>query len=172
MKIKEAMIAFIHGLITYDYILFGAILALFLLFLILTIVLRKRVGLALFMFLLSIVILFVGPIVGYKEMHKYLFKNTLTLTSQKKLIFTPAIVVKGSLKNESNFDFKQCKITAIVHKASKNALKNYLYRFKKLTKMSIFEDSIAKGDTRVFKLIVEPFHYKREYNISLKASCK
>jgi len=38
--------------------------------------------------------------------------------------------------------------------------------------MSIVEDNIAKGDTRAFKLIVEPFSYKKDYNITLKASCK
>ncbi|MFK5937663.1 MAG: DUF2393 domain-containing protein [Sulfurimonas sp.] len=169
---KEKITAFMNGLITYDYILFASVFGLFLLFMILAIVLRKRVGLSIFMLLFSFIILLVGSTVGYIEMHKYLFKNTLTLTSQKKLTFTPAIVVKGSLKNESNFDFERCKITASVHKVSKNALKNYIYGFKKLTKMSIVEDNINRGDTRSFKLIVEPFNYKRDYNISLKASCK
>ena len=169
---KEKLTAFMNGLITYDYILFGSVFALFLLLMILAIVLRKRLGLSIFMLLLSFIILFMGPNIGYKEMHKYLFKNSVTLTSQKQLTFTSAIVIKGSLKNESNFDFERCKITASVHKVSKNALKNYIYGFKTLKKMSILEDNIAKGDARAFKLIVEPFNYKRDYNISLKASCK
>ena len=169
---KEKITAFMNGLITYDYILFASVFGLFLLLLILAIVLRKKLGLSIFLFLLSFIILFVGSTIGYKEMHKYLFKNTLTLTSQKKLTFTPAIVIKGSLKNDSNFDFDRCKITASVHKVSKNSLKNYIYGFKTLKKMSIVEDNIAKGDTRAFKLIVEPFSYKKDYNITLKASCK
>ena len=169
---KEKITAFINGLITYDYILFGSVFSLFLLLIILAIVLRRRVGLSIFILLLSFIILFVGPTIGYKEMHKYLFANSITLTSQKKLTFTPAIVIKGNLKNESNFNFERCEITASVHKVSKNALKNYIYGFKTLKKMSILEDNINKGNTRTFKLIVEPFRYKRDYNISLKASCK
>ena len=169
---KEKITTFINGLITYDYILFASVFGLFLLFLILAIILRKKLVLSIFLFLLSFIILFVGPTVGYKEMYKYLFKNSVTLTSQKRLTFTPAIVIKGSLKNESNFDFYRCKVTASVHKVSKNSFKNYIYGFKTLKKMSIIEDNIAKGNTRIFKLIIEPFTYKRDYNISLKASCR
>ena len=164
--------AFIDGLITYDYILFASIFTLFLLLMVLAIVLRRKIGFSIFLLLFSFIILFVGPIVGYIEMHKYLFKNSITLLSQKKLTFTPAIVIKGSLKNESNFHFDSCKITASAHKVSKNSLKNYMYSFKTLKKMSIIENNIAKGDTRVFKLIIEPFNYERDYNITLKASCK
>ncbi len=169
---KEKITAFINGFIIYDYILFGAVLTLFLLFIILSIVLRKRLGLSIFILLLSFVILFAGPTIGYKEMHKYLFKNSVTIISQKRLLFTPAIVVKGSLKNESKFNFKRCVITAHVHKVSKNVLKNYIYKFKNFKNMSIVEDNIAKGDVRLFKIIVEPFTYKRDYNLSIKASCK
>jgi hypothetical protein len=169
---KEKFTAFMDGLITYDYILFATIFALFILLLIFAILLRKRLKSFLFVLLLSFITLFAGPTLGYKEMHKYLFKNSITLTSQKKLTFTPAIVIKASVKNESNFNFQRCKITATVHKASKNRLKNYIYQFKVLQKMSILEDNIVKDETRIFKMIVEPFNYKKDYNITLKASCK
>jgi len=172
LNIKEKITTFIHGFIMYDYILFGVVFTLFLLFIILSIVLRKKLGLSIFILLLAFVILLAGPTIGYKEMHKYLFKNSITLSSQKRLVFTPAIVVKGSVKNESKLDFKRCVITAKVHKVSKNVLKNYIYKFKIIKKMSIVEDNIPKGETRYFKLIVEPFSYKRDYNITLKASCK
>ena len=88
------------------------------------------------------------------------------------MTFTSAIVVKGSVKNESQFDFEKCRITASVHKVSKNELRNYFYTLKSLKNMSIWEEDIPKGETRTFKIIVEPFTYKRDYNISLKASCE
>jgi glucan phosphoethanolaminetransferase (alkaline phosphatase superfamily) len=169
---KEKFTAFINGLITYDYILFGSVFGVFVLLIIFAILLRKRLKFSIFVLLLSFLVLFIGPTIGYKEMHKYLFKNSVTLISQKKLTFTPAIVIRGSLKNESKFDFKRCKITASVHKASKNKYKNYVYRFKILKKMSILEENIAKGETRAFKLIVEPFNYKKDYNITVKGSCE
>ncbi len=152
--------------------LFGGVFVFFLLFIILSIVLRRKIGLALFFLLFGFVILIVGPTVGYSELHKYLFKSEVKIISQKRLIFTPAIVLKGSLKNVSKFDFKECKITAYVHKKSKNKLRNIMYQFKHIQKMSMLESDIQKGQTRNFKLIIEPFSYKKSYDISIKASCR
>jgi len=169
---KEKITAFLHGLISYDYMLFGAIFMLFFLLLLIAILLRNKTGISIFFVLLSFIVLIIGPLVGYSQLHNYLFKASLTLKSEKRLNFTPAIVVRGTLKNESKFDFEKCKIVVNVHKVSKNKLKNYLYSFKILKKMSISEEDIQKGDVRDFKIIVEPFTYKHDYNISLKASCK
>ena len=169
---KAKINAFIDGLIIYDYVLFGSAFVLFILFIILGLVLRKKLGLAIFLILLGFGILFIAPTFGYKQMHTYLFKNTTTLISQKKLSFTEAIVVKGSLTNESKFNFSRCKITANVHKVSKNKYRNYLLQFKTMKKMSIVEEGIEKGETRNFKIIVEPFSYSRDYNITLGAKCK
>jgi hypothetical protein len=169
---KEKIGAFIDGLIVYDYILFGSIFALFLLFIILAILLRKKLGLAVFLIVFSFALLFIAPIVGYVEMHKFLFKNSTVLISQKKLNFTKAVVVKGVLKNESKFDFKVCKITASAYKVSTNAIKNMILPFNPFKKMSILEYNIAKDEQREFKIIVEPFVYSNEYNISIGAKCK
>jgi len=169
---KAKITAFIDSLILYDYILFGSVFVLFILFIILAIILRKKVLLAVFLFLFSFLLLILGPTLGYIKMHEYLFKNSTTLLSQKKLEFVEAIVVKGSLSNESKFDFSSCLITAKVHKSSKNNLKKYLYQFKSIKKMSILQEDIARGETINFKLIVEPFTYSKDYNISLGAKCK
>jgi len=169
---KGKIIAFLHNLIAYDYMLFGAVFVLFLLFLILSIIIRKKLGLSIFFLLLSFIILIAGPTVGYSKMHEYLFSYNLILTSQKQLSFTPAIVIKGTIENTSKYDFKQCLLTAHVLKVSKNALREYLYAFKPLKKMSMIEYDIKKAQKREFKLIVEPFRYTKDYNISLQASCK
>lgn len=169
---KEKITTFINGLITYDYILFGGVFGVFLVLLILAILLRNKLGLSIFILLLSFVVLILGPTLGYIKMHEYLYKNSTQLISQKKLEFVKAIVVKGTLSNESDFNFKSCKITAKVHKVSKNSLKNYLYQFKTLKKMSIIKENIPKGETINFKILVEPFYYSKDYNISLGAKCK
>lgn len=169
---KSKIQAFLETLIMYDYILFGASFILFILFIILGIVLRKKVGFAIFLILLAFSILLLGPTLGRQEMHSFLFHNITVLTSQKKLEFTEAIVVKGTLTNDSKFHFKSCIITANVHKVSKNDLKNYLFQFKTIKKMSILEHDIDKGQTIDFKIIVEPFTYSRDYNITLGANCK
>jgi hypothetical protein len=38
--------------------------------------------------------------------------------------------------------------------------------------MSIFEKDIPKGESREFKMIVEPFTYSKDYNISIKSECE
>lgn len=169
---KEKVLSFIHNLIFYDYILFGGVFALFIVLIILAILVRRKIGLAIFLVIFSFVLLFFGPIVGYVKMHKYLYKNTLTLNSEKRLTFTDAIVVKGSLKNDSKFNFSSCKVTAVVVKSSSNAIKNYLFSFNPLQKMSIVMYNVPKGAQNNFKIIVEPFTYKKEYNISLEADCR
>ena len=170
MKIKIQN--FIDGLIPYDYILFGSVVVLFVLFIILAILLRKKITLAIFLVLLAFATFLLGPTLGYVAMHKFLFKNHTELISQKKLNFSQAVVVKGKITNDSNFDFRSCRITASAYKVSGNKYKNYILKLKPFQKMSIFEEDIKKGKTREFKIIVEPFTYKRDYNISLGASCR
>ncbi len=163
---------FVNELISYDYVLFGGVFVLFILLIIFGILQRKKVALAVFLISISFLILLFGPTLGYLKMHSYLFKNDTQLISQKKLTFTQAIVVKGTLLNESKFDFKTCKITASASKISGNALKDYIFGFNPLKKMSIFEYQIPKGELREFKIIIEPFTYSKDYNISVEAKCK
>lgn len=169
---QERITAFINDLISYDYILFGGSFVLFILFIILAIIVRKKVGFSLFLVLLSFTMLFVVPSVGYIKMHAYLFKNSTKITLQQKLVFTQAVVVKGNLTNESNFNFKSCKITANAYKVSGNAVKDFIFLYSPFQKMQIVEEDIKKGETRNFKIIVEPFTYSGDYNISIGADCK
>ena len=169
---KHKITAFINGLITYDYILFGSVFLLFILLIVLGIILRRKIALAIFLVLLSFALLFLGPTYGYVKMHDFLFKNSVTLTSEKKLEFTKAVVVKGSIVNQSKFPFQSCKITANIHKNGKNKYKNYLYQFKTIQKMSILAYDLKIGEQRNFKIIVEPFTYSKDYTISLGAKCK
>jgi hypothetical protein len=169
---KHKIQAFIDGLILYDYILFGASFVLFILFIILAIVLRRHLKSALFFVLLSFATLFLGPTVGYIQMHKYLYKNSITLTQNKRLQFAKAVVLKGEVKNLSHFDFKECKIKASLYKVTKNNYKNYILKFKPIKKQSILLRDIPKGQSKSFKMIVDPFSYTKEYGVSLGADCK
>ncbi|MEO1937613.1 MAG: DUF2393 domain-containing protein [Sulfurimonas sp.] len=169
---KHKIQAFIDGLILYDYILFGASFVLFILFIILAIVLRERLKTALFLVLFAFATIMLGPTLGFIEMHKFLYKNEVTLKENKRLEFAPAVVVKGSLKNLSRFDFKECLVTASLYKITKNEYKNYLLKFKPIKKQSILLKDIPKGQSKEFKMIVDPFKYKKEYGISLEANCK
>ena len=163
---------FIEGLLPYDYILFGGSLLLFLLFVILAVVKRDRVGIALFFIIIAIVVITFVPTYGYVKLHESLFANTVELMSQKRLQFVEALVLKGKLTNRSQRDFSECKITAKLYPITKNKYKNYILEFKPFQKMSIVERDIPKAKTKEFKMIVEPFHYRYKFGVQLKADCR
>jgi len=169
---KDKIDNFISGLIPYDYALFGGVFVLFLIFLIVAILLRNKVGFSIFLVLIAFGILFIGPTIGYIELHKYLYKNSVKITDKNKLSFTQALVVRGTLTNESKFDFKDCKITAKVFKVTKNRYRNELYKFKPFQKMSIIENNIVKDSKINFKMIIEPFTYSKDFNVSIGAKCR
>lgn len=169
---ESKITTFLQELILYDYVLFGGGFILFILFITLGLILRKKMLIAIFFILLGFGTLIATPTYLYKMMHEYLFKNTTTLTQQKRLEYTDAIVLKGHIINESKLNFNACTITAAVHKKSKNKYRNYVLQFKPIKKMSILETNILRGETRYFKMIVEPFNYSKDYNITLGAFCK
>jgi len=168
---KEKITAFLNNLIMYDYILFGGILALFVLLIILAIVLRRHLGFAIFLVLFAFATISIGSIVGYIEMHKYIFKNNVELISQKKLHFTPAVVVRGKITNSSKLNFTKCTVTAKVFKVTKNKYKNMILKYKPFQKSSMIVENLKKTQSRDFKMLIEPFTYSKDYNISLEADC-
>jgi hypothetical protein len=105
-------------------------------------------------------------------MHDMIYKHTVSITSEKKLIFTKAVVVYGTIKNESTRNFKSCKIKVRIFKQGEDKFKNFINRFKPYKQRLIEEDSILKEETRIFKIIVEPFIYEKNYDVSIGAVCR
>jgi hypothetical protein len=170
---KQKIIAFIDGLILYDYILFGGVIALFILFLILAILLRRHVGLSVFIILLAFIILLLGPTLGYIQLHKFLYKNEIKITEIKKLKFTNALLIEGNLKNISKINFHTCNIKAGAYKVSGKKIPDMIYPFKPFKHGYLKLDTIIKPDeTKSFKLFIEPFNYKKDYNITIGANCR
>ena len=169
---KEKILEFIHGLSNYDYILFAGLFFVFLLLLILTLLLRKRAFFASVFLILSLITLFVGPFVGYIQLHDYLYKNSSKITEIKALEFSPALVVLGNITNESQRDFSTCKINVNIFKVAHNQILDAIFPYSPFQTMQVTETDIAKGETRDLKIIVEPFSYKQDYNVSLGVDCR
>jgi hypothetical protein len=163
---------FMHTLAKFDYILFSSIFIIFLVLMILAIILREKLILSISLGVFSFVVLFVAPFVGYFKMHDIVYKHTVSITSEKKLNFTKAVVVYGTIKNESKRNFKACKIKAQIFKQSKNKLKNFLYQLKSYKQRSITKNSILKEEIIKFKILVEPFLYEKDYSVSIGAVCR
>ncbi len=170
MKVK--INAFIEQLIPYDYMLFGATLLLFILLLILAILLHRRTGFAALMVILAFTVLMTLPTVGYLQLHAYLFKNSTTIENYRALEFTEALIVHGKLTNESDLDFSECAVTAGVYKIAHNPVLDLLYPLNPFKKETIVTKEVLSGQTVAFKIIVDPFRYSRDYNLSVGAKCR
>ncbi len=165
----QSLIASFH---TYDYIFFATSSTLFLLLLVLAIILREKTVLSLTLVLLAFIILIAGPVLGYQYVHSTLYKTEITELNIKKLEFSQAIIIKGKLTNQGKQSFKECKISSKAYKGPTNFLEEIVLPLKPFLKMSIIQTDILDiNQSREFKIILEPFTYENEYNISVKASC-
>ncbi|PHR56874.1 MAG: hypothetical protein COA44_07125 [Arcobacter sp.] len=156
----------------YDYVLFGVSGALFLVLLFLAILLRNKVGLSLLLVLLSFIIFIAGPIAGYKYIHGSIYKTKITELKIKRLEFSQAVVIKGTITNLGQESFKKCTISSSAYKGASNFLEELVFPLKPFIKRSIVkEEHIDINDSIDFKLLLEPFTYSNEYNISIKVDC-
>lgn len=170
---KHTIIDFIEHMLIYDYLLFGGIILLFILILILAVVLRERIGLAIFLVLLAFGVLTAGSVAGYIGLHSYLFKHKVVVTETKALEFTEALLVKGEVTNLSKRTFSRCTLTTEVYQVSHNRFIDPIYPYMPFRKSSTFLEQTIKPDEKTsFKLFVEPFRYNKDYNITVKAKCR
>ncbi len=170
--IKASLQSFIATLHTYDYILFGVSGGLFLLLLLLAILLRGKVFLSLIFVFLGFGVLIAGPIFGYNYIHTMLYKTEISDLQIKRLEFSEALVIKGTLTNLGKQTFHKCKISSKAYKGASNFLEEIVFPLKPFKKMSIFKtEALDINQSLKFKMILEPFTYSKEYNISVKANC-
>jgi len=169
---KTTLQSFIASLHTFDYILFGVSGGLFLLFLLLAILLRGKVFISLIFVLLGFGALIAGPILGYNYIHTTIYKNEISELKIKRLEFSEAVVIKGKLTNLGTQSFHKCKISSSAYKGAGNFLEEIVFPLKPFKKMSIFKtEDLDINQSLEFKMILEPFTYSKEYNISVKAEC-
>jgi hypothetical protein len=163
---------FIEELIVYDYILLGSTFFIFITLVILAIVKRNKTYMSIFLFTLAFSIAILSPTIIRTQMHKVLFKNSATITDKKELTYTNAVIVYAKVKNTSKYNFSICKIEVDAYKVSGNSIKDYLFKLNPFLTASSIEYDIAKGEEIDIKVILEPFIYEKDYNISIGASCR
>ncbi len=171
-QLKAALHNFIASLHLYDYILFGISGALFILILLLAILLRKKAVLSLLLVLLAFIILVALPIGGYNYIHAQLYKTELSNLNIKRLEFSEAVVIKGTITNRGKQNFNRCTISSHAYKGASGLLQELIYPLKPFQKVSIIkEEALGIDQSLDFRLVMEPFTYTNEYNISTKVNC-
>jgi hypothetical protein len=169
---KEKILLFLHSLTTYDYIFYISIFVIFVVLILLILLLRNKPSIALLLLLIAILEVSLGPTIGYSYFHNYLYKNSITLTKAKRLQFVQAVVIEGKLKNESKFDFTSCEVKAKIVKKTKNKYKNMILQFKPIKTKTITLQDIPKNTDVAFKFLIEPFTYKKDFNVTVSGVCR
>lgn len=168
---KELLFLFIHNLNMYDIILFAAILVVFLLMLLLVILVRHKTIIAVLLFLTSIAFILIAPVYGYVKLNQRLYTHTCKITLSKKLVFSPALLVDGYIKNTSYHNFGQCRLILSISKKSKYKLISHLLTYNPFYITTLKKSNLRPNGKQSFELIIQPFTYKGRFNLTLRAMC-
>lgn len=171
-RLRTLLVDFTKSLTNYDYIGFILALVLFVLFLVLALILRRRVKLALFLSMLSFLSLFSLPVAMHLLVKKTLFKNEAKIELVKKLHYSDTLLIKGTLFYKGSYEAKHCKVEVAVHKKDQGFFKDLAYAIKPYKKGKWeLDKAFSKGDTVSFKVVIEPYLYQGDYNLSLSSEC-
>jgi hypothetical protein len=158
----------------YDILGFVFVMFLGLLVCYIAIVLRKRIVLAIFMFILGICILGGGPFLMDKMVDSVAKKTIVSDLTMKQLQFTDALVVHGKVTNLGKVDFKSCKIIVKNKKKSSNKYKQMILNLSKPHSqyvMSLEGGGLTRAESRDFKFIVNGFKTDDTLKTEVEAVC-
>ncbi len=164
---------YFHNLGLYDYIGFGIVGVVFLLFFILSFILlfkKPTIGVLLLLFTFAL------PPLGVYGVHtllqKTIRKSKLTIKKIKPLHFTNALLVIGKIDNLSKREFKKCYIEFIITRKSKSRFKSFLYRLKPIATRTIYiHRSIKAKSSYNFKKILDDTIYRKNDKLFGKIAC-
>jgi len=173
-KATEVFNNFLAQLHTYDYYAFIWIGLVFIILLILSIVMvRKKTSHAVITMLFAFIFLLSAPFISFYFIHNFVYKTEIQVDMVKKLQYSKSLVIKGTLINRGIEDFGTCKIEADVIKTGQNFLKNFISTIKPIKKKVIsVNKKLVPGEIHIFNFIIEPYTYRGDFNVTLKANCK
>jgi len=120
----------------------------------------------------SILLLFAGPFGVKYFLDQSVRKVEVVKDEVVKLNYLPELIIKGHLINIGKVDYHGCTIEAKILKSDPNRYKNILYSLKPLYKKSIYLDKNVSIKERVdFKMVIENFVYKKDFNVTLSGVC-
>ncbi len=172
----ERLREFIDNLTIYDKLTLGALALSFILFFILTIVLKNRF-IKTFMLLLTVLVLIVGPFLVKFLLDTTIRKTEIQETDIKRLNFTNTLVISGVLKNSGKIEYAKCKINAsVINKSLDNKYLDYLLLFFK-PNYKIYEPIDLKGlplkigESMEFRVSIENFLPTENFKVDVRGVC-
>ena len=171
-KAKFILTRFFDTIGTYDYIGFFLSIFLFLLFLIIYLLLRKHIKRSIFLAIIGFSFLFMGPVFSHKLVKNTLYNSEANITTVKQLHYSDTLLIKGVLHYKGIKDASHCLVSADIYKKGKNMVKDFVYNLKAYRKGSHKLDAtFSTGTNKNYKIVIEPFAYKGDYNISISSGC-
>lgn len=157
----------------YDYIAVGwFVFVLLLLFVLILLLARKKPKMAVWLTLLSIILIVVAPFGIKYFLDQSVRKVVVKKEDVVKLKFASSLVVTGKIINEGNVDFHTCKIDAKVIRYDPDKFKFAINSLKPIRFASkIIEKNLTIGDTVPFKMVFEDFNYKGDFNVTFEGVC-
>lgn len=171
-KAKFALTNFFSTLSFYDYIGFFLSLFIFILFIMMALILRKHTKRSLLLVSFGFVALFSGPVFAHSLIKKTIFLSDTNVMQVKQLFYSDTLLIKGKLNYKGMKDANHCLVEAKLHKQGSNVVKSFVYSLKAFRSGKHKIDKLfAKGDSADFKIVIEPFNYQGDYNVTVNSGC-
>lgn len=172
-RLKASISVYMEHFTAYDYIAYAWLALLFFAMILLSILVARRGPVfSIFILMLSLVLLFAGPFILKHYLDRYLRPSLSTLIEVKKLNFSDALMVTGSIKNISKKSFSICRVDISVIENSDNSVKVFLNQLKPLRKKTIVVDeTIELNMTKDFRAVFDGYRYLKNINVSINSEC-
>lgn len=173
--ILERLREIIDNLTIYDQLAFGALGLTFILFLILMVVFKNTL-LRIFMALLTVMVLIVGPFGVKFALDSIIRKVEVKVSETKRLTFANTLVISGTLKNSGKIDYTKCKISANVINKIDNVYLKYitLYltpKYKAYESVDLKGLPLKVGEDMVFRVTIENFLPTEDFEVDVRGVC-
>ena len=173
VQIKARITDYLHHLTTYDYIAYGWLLGILIGFLLLAVALAgRKPKTSLFMILMVLIIMFIGPAGMKYGLDQTVRKVVLTDQNSTELPFAKNLVVLGKIKNSGRVDMAGCRVFVDILRKDENKYKELLYRLKPLRKQILKIDKrLPKGEEMPYKIVFDHFALQKGYYINQSVEC-
>ncbi|MBM0636727.1 DUF2393 domain-containing protein [Campylobacter sp. VicNov18] len=173
-KLREILLFYTTYLYLVDYMLILLVFFLFTCVLLLCVFLRHKPKIALFIIAFDIIICFLIYIYAYEFIDDKARSRKTTITDQKIIQSSNALIVDFSITNTSKNNFKECKITAKIFgdkMPNDSILEGYKKNFLPLRQKSQKIKDLKKNTTQFQRISFENFNYENNYTLRLNSEC-
>ncbi len=172
-ELKFSILEYIQNLGLYDYLAFAWLFLTFLILIILSIIIMKKaIKTSMFVLLLSLILLLIGPFFIKHYLNKTLRRVDTRSIQFQKLNFSNTLIVNYKIKNLSKKSFKECEIHITVYRPSASKLKLFLNKLKPIEQKTILiKEPINANDFADKRFVFDNFSYNRDINVSVEAQC-